>query len=83
MTLTITDEALTSDATRHPDPVPGERGWVVSWMPERVLSRNQAITAMTIAEAVAQQGDHAHALIGSLAHELGMTGPEAIRRVTS
>lgn len=86
MTLSITDDRITSDVTphvadRHPSPVPSEHGWIVSWLPGRVLGRNLAISAMMIAElAVSIDGDEERRLrVNDLAHELGMSGTEAIR----
>lgn len=55
MTLRITDDEITSDVTnasarRHPD------GWVVSHLgrAHQRFDRNQAITAMTLAEVYAK-----------------------------
>ena len=56
MTTRITETEMTSSATRHTAtarPVPGEPTlWSVTWLPGRALTRDQAITAMTIAETV-------------------------------
>jgi hypothetical protein len=89
MSTKITDAEMTSDATRHTAtawPVPGEpTGWSVTWLPGRNLTRDQAITAMTIAEAVATHvddlADNASPWwlhIDGWAAELGITGPEAV-----
>ena len=53
MALTINDRTMTSDRTHHTARLaPGEqRQWEVSWLPGRRVTRNQAITAMTLAEA--------------------------------
>lgn len=89
MTLLITDAAITSDVTGHTAVFVGDMDtgaqivpdcWTVSWLPGNYLTRNLAITAMTIAEEIAE-ADGDVGLIASLAHELGMAGPEAIRRV--
>lgn len=59
MSIRITDTEMVSNKTRHvarfyPDAAADGRGaWVVSWVPLRLLNRNQAITAMTIAEFAA------------------------------
>ena len=45
MNIRITDEAMTSDTTPHSTRPDGD-GWAVTWLPGRVLTRNQAITAM-------------------------------------
>ncbi len=92
--MDITDDRITSDVTphtayRHPSPVPSEHGWVVSWLPGRVVGYNLAISAMMIAELVtliADAGvltidDERRPQINDLAHELGMSGDEAIRLV--
>jgi hypothetical protein len=54
----------------------------VSWLPGRVLDRNAAITAMTLADTAAEPGmNRGHRLwpfIEGWAEELGLTGPEAI-----
>ena len=58
MNIGITDEAMTSDTTPH-STRPAGNGWTVTWLPGRVLTRNQAITAMVLAETVAGGvGDH-------------------------
>jgi hypothetical protein len=49
---------MTSDTTPHSARAEGE-GWAVTWLPGRVLTRNQATTAMVLAETVAGGiGDH-------------------------
>jgi len=84
MTLTIQDESISSDTTRHTAHlVPGhERTWRVSWLPGRLMDRNAAITAMTLAEVVTADNVHAeHWLwpqIESWAAELGLTASDAL-----
>lgn len=89
MATKISDSEITSDLTRHTAkawPVPDEpTGWSVTWLPGRNLTRNQAITAMTIAEAVvahaddlADSGSRWWLHIDQWAAELGITGPEAV-----
>jgi hypothetical protein len=83
MTVTISDTAMTSDrcrcTARHS---PDRNGWEVSWLPGRVLDRNSAITAITLADTAAEhQLDGGHPLwpaIQSWAAELGLTAREAI-----
>jgi hypothetical protein len=85
MTLTISDTSMTSDRShctaRHS---PDRNGWEVSWLPGRLLDRNTAITAMTLADATAEHDPHdKHPLwpaIESWAEELGLTAPEALAR---
>lgn len=87
MPLTITDASMTSDLTTHtakPWPWNGEPAWSVTWLPGRVLTHNQAITAMTIAETVAAHADNLadrgpwQLHVDGWAAELGITGPIAI-----
>lgn len=83
---TITDEHMTSDKTRHtarcsPDAAAnGEGAWIVSWLPLRLLDRNQAVTAMTFAEEAAR-GPLQKLLpfLDSWAGELGLTLDDALR----
>jgi hypothetical protein len=60
-TLTISDTDMTSDQTRHtaklvklPSPLTGY-SWQVTWLPGQHLTRDQAITALTIAEMVIER----------------------------
>ena len=81
MNIKITDEAMTSDTTPHSTRPAGD-GWAVTWLPGRVLTRNQAITAMVLAETVAGGiGDHTDKrwlFIEGWADELGIiVGAEA------
>jgi hypothetical protein len=84
MTLTITDHGMTSDHTPHTArPAPGQQhAWQVSWLPGRLLDRNSAITAMTLAETTAEEDLHeGHRLrphIQGWAEELHLTAPDAI-----
>jgi hypothetical protein len=90
----ITDSLMVSDNTRHTAARRPDGTWVLSWLPGRALDRNQAITGMTIAEAVAQiqeEGraaviDYTHRLwphIDGWAAELGLTGPDAVVRAST
>ncbi len=83
MTLTINDTTMTSDQTPHTArQAPSQNGWQVSWLPGRTLDRNSAITAMVLADTVADErvgeGHRLWPHIQSWASELGLTGPEAI-----
>ena len=97
MSLTITDEVMRSTNTQHnacrlpTDADPDADVWAVSWLPGRRLTRNEAITAMTIAETVGRIP--ADALpeaydsklwlhIDGWAAELGLSGPHAVARVS-
>jgi hypothetical protein len=87
MSTKITDAEMTSDSTRHTAtawPVDGEPTlWSVTWLPGRALTRDQAITAMTIAEVVAVTDltDNACKMwlfIDGWAAELGISGSHAV-----
>lgn len=54
-------------------------GWVASWLPDRTLTRDEAITAMTLAELVADGGP-GH-LVRHYAAELGVPAADAIRLI--
>jgi hypothetical protein len=82
---------MVSDATRHTAAVlpgvtveGGPTAWGVTWLPGRLLTRNQAVTAMTIAEVVAEHdapgdplraGHRLWAHLESWAAELGIADP--------
>ncbi len=83
MTLTIHDTTMTSDKTAHTARhAPSRNGWEVSWLPGQTLDRNTAITAMILADIIAEEDlDEGHRLwphIQGWAAELGLTGPEAV-----
>jgi hypothetical protein len=84
MTLTIHDTTMTSDQTAHQAPSRNE--WEVSWLPNQVLDRNSAVTAMILADLVGEEDPHEdHRLwphIRGWAAELGLTGPEAVAAVS-
>lgn len=86
MTLRISDQAMTSDATGHTARRLRPDEWTVSWLPGRRLTRNQATTAMILAETVATtQLHHGQRLwphICQWAAELGLTGPAAIAQAS-
>lgn len=96
MTLWIDDTRITSDMTCHwavpANPTDLHRLWMVSWLRDRQVTRNQAISAVTLAEAVAamqtdgmsQVIDHTYwrwPLIDALAAELDLAGAAAVVRV--
>jgi hypothetical protein len=83
MALSIADTAMTSDLTAHVAQPSGDR-WRVSWLPGRALDRNQAVTALTIAETVARwprlgPGDRGWPMVKVWAAELGLTANAAVR----
>ena len=86
MNIRITDEAMISDTTLHSARAEGD-GWTVTWLPGRVLTRNQVITAMVLAETVAcgidDHADKRRLFIESWANELGLTDADAIGKISS
>jgi hypothetical protein len=82
MSLTILDDSISSDHTRHTArPAPGhEHAWQVSWLPGRLLDRNAAITAMVLAD-VAGDVHPGHRLwphVQGWAAELGLPAGDAL-----
>jgi hypothetical protein len=85
MALHINDDSMPLDDSGHTARKIGD-GWVVSWLPRRVLSRDQAISGMTLAETVCTdtiRGPARLQLLDTLAAELGMTGIEAVCEITA
>jgi hypothetical protein len=97
MALTITDQVMRSTDTPHnacrlpTEASPDADIWAVSWLPKRRLTRNQAISAMSIAEEVGQIPAHADpeaysetfwVNVDGWAAELGLAGPDAVARVS-
>jgi len=88
MSLTINDTSMTSNHTGHTArQAPGRpHRWEVSWLPGQLLDRNSAITAMVLADTVAQDDLHeGHRLwphIQGWAEELGLTGTDAIAQIS-
>ncbi len=84
--ITITDTSMSSPVTPHAATATGG-GWKVSWLPGRTLDRNQAVTAMTIADMVGSKGvpradDPIWLHLDGWAAELGLTAPAAVARVS-
>ena len=88
MTLTINDTTMTSDQSAHTArQAPGrEHLWEVSWLPGRVLDRNSAVTAMVLADQAGvhdlNQRHRPWPHIEGWAAELGLTGSDAVNRVS-
>lgn len=61
---------MTSDQTEHQAKSVGGGGWVVSFLPGRTLTLEQAAAAMQAAEAVA--------VVGVLADQVGLTTLETV-----
>jgi hypothetical protein len=84
--IRITDTFMTSPATPHTARAAGD-GWEVSWLPGRRLTRNEAITAMVIANVVGDRGvglagDPIWPHLDGWAGELGLSGADAVARVS-
>ncbi len=62
----------------------GRRVWRLSWLPDRLLTYNEAITGMVLAEMVTARpirpGYTAH--VAGWAAELGLTSSDAAHRIT-
>ena len=88
MTVTINGATMTSDQTTHVARLApgGQHLWEVSWLPGRALDRNSAITAMTLADLAGEhdlnERHHLWPFIQGWAAELGLTGADAMNRVT-
>jgi hypothetical protein len=88
MTLTINDTTITSD--QHPHTARQTPGhslqWEASWLPNQVLDRNAAITAMVLADPPGQgdlrEGHRLWPHIQGWAEEPGLTGPDAIAQAS-
>jgi hypothetical protein len=82
MTTFITAAEMTSTAT-DATATAVDGGWEASWLPGRILTHGQAVTAMTIAEAVhggqARPGGQLHGHLQGWAAELGLTADEAAK----
>lgn len=81
--MKITDTRMTSDKTTHSASlVDAERGlWRLSWLPGRIVTRNQAITGMTLAESLKHDlrpQDSRWQVLDQWASELGLTGANAV-----
>lgn len=95
LSLTITDRLIRSADTRHvarltPGSDPAE--WRVTWLPGRALTRDQAVAAMALADALGSTAafdcdpecydDKWWKIADALAAPLGMSGPEAVIRAS-
>ncbi|WP_024806475.1 hypothetical protein [Nocardia sp. BMG51109] len=81
----VSASMMTSDMTRHIARCVGGDRWVVSWLPGRTLTGQQAVTAMTIASTVTGHAptDAEWVMLDNMALELGLTGREAVYMVAS
>jgi hypothetical protein len=89
MSVTINDRTMTSDRTPHAARLaPGQdHQWEVSWLPGRRVTRNEAITAMVLAEtcspAEARERNRMWPFIQGWAAELGLTANHAVTRIAA
>jgi hypothetical protein len=98
MALTITNHWIRSPQTPHfarqagPANAPGGRSWIVTWLPDRALTRDQAEAAMNIAKALGQIPANAGleaftdafwAKVEAWSAELGIAGATAIVQVSA
>lgn len=96
MSTRVTDTAMTSDETRHTARKVNHNKWQVwsvSWLPHRLLDRNQATTAMVLAEWVATYWDgfktvgidrrRFHGFTQQWAGELGLSEREVMQQLAS
>jgi hypothetical protein len=84
--IRITNTHMSSPDTPH-TATATENGWEVTWLPGRTLDRNQATTAMVIANIVGGQGvglsdDPIWPHLDNWAAELGLSGPDAVVRAS-
>ncbi len=84
--ITITDTSMSSPVTPHTAAATGA-GWEVSWLPGRTLTRDQATTAMIIANIVGCRGvpradDPLWLHLDGWAAELSLTAPGAVARAS-
>lgn len=84
MGVRIADGEMIGDATPHRATLVDEQEgyWRVSWLPRALYERNSAISAMNLAEHVAEYGPDAnHSLIRTVAAELGTSAGEAVAAI--
>ena len=92
MAIELTENSMTSDRSTHtaelrptPEADHGPATWRVSWCPDQALGRNEAITAMVLADVIGKDepdlSDHNRLFVGGWAAELGMSADEAVRHV--
>ena len=90
MAIKITDTELSSDLHPHTAELRHSQdgdAWRVSWLPGRTVGRNEAITAMVLAEDVSAVKDlgpgHRHwPFIEGWSAELGLAPEQAVARIT-
>jgi hypothetical protein len=93
MAIRIESNRMSSDQIRHyavwnaDAAADGTGAWVVSWLPLRLLTRNQATTAMVLADLLAGgligPGHRTWPAIQGWAAELHMTAPDVAAAVAA
>ena len=82
MAIKISETAMTSETTGHSARQLPSGAWRVTWLPGSDLNRNEAITAMTLAETITNRPvtteDRLWPHIEGWAAELGMGAEAAI-----
>ncbi len=88
MTLHITDRSITSTVTpetAHWIPTAEGGTWVLSWLPDRLLTREQAISGLVLDEALSTpetiEAEFAMELAAFRAADLGLTLREVVLRL--
>lgn len=86
MAIRFGSHSMTSDQTHHTATLDhttdGWERWTITWLPGREIGRNQAVTAMVLAETCGWKSPHIpwpH--VNSLAHELDLTGAQVINLI--
>jgi hypothetical protein len=86
MGVEINDRGMRSTTSGHTAQRLAAGGWVLSWLPGRVLTRNQAVSGLLLADTAGdglEPGDSRWPSLDSWAQELGLSGPEAVVRVST
>jgi hypothetical protein len=85
MSIKISDQQMASGQTPHSAGMTAD-GWTVTWLPGRTLTRNQATTAMVLAERVSHGARDQHhkdwPFIEGWAEELGLSGADAVIKIS-
>ncbi|MFC9973627.1 hypothetical protein ACFVH6_22300 [Spirillospora sp. NPDC127200] len=88
--IVIDDFAMREEVSGHTADVQDDGTWTVSWLPDVALDRNQAISALMIAQVLAAGGGllggltvKGRAVVASLAGELGLSELEAAERLAA
>lgn len=86
MGVEISGQGMRSTTSGHTAKRLTSGGWVLSWLPGRVLTRNQAVSGLLLADTAGdglEPGDSRWPALDSWARELDLSGPEAVVRVST